>query len=150
MTKQASEIMKLNFMTDQGSKRDTIRWAWRALAPPPFLSFFSFLVRLGTGCGRGIRDAAAWPGRRAVAPGGLGLRRRGRRRRAGRARPRRDGGPVLLLGPRRVHLGRVRRKVTLGRCGAVDALGRGGTERLAGDRRGRKMGGGLPLRAGGG
>src|ERR1700761_3683763 len=59
MTKQASEIMKLNFMTDQGSKRETIRWAWRALAPPPFLSFLSFLSFLGTCCGRGIRDAAA-------------------------------------------------------------------------------------------
>src|ERR1700761_9802426 len=59
MTKQASEIMKLNFMTDQGSKREPIRWAWRALAPPPFLSFLSFLSFLGTCCGRGIRDAAA-------------------------------------------------------------------------------------------
>jgi hypothetical protein len=58
MTKQASEIMKLNFMTDQGSKRETIRWAWRAFAPPPF-SDLAALVRLGTCCGRGIRDVAA-------------------------------------------------------------------------------------------
>src|ERR1700761_806904 len=52
MTKQASEIMKLNFMTDQGSKRETMRWAWRAVAPPPFCPFFPFRVRLGPGCGR--------------------------------------------------------------------------------------------------
>src|SRR6201996_9842597 len=57
MTKQASEIMKLNFMTDQGSNRDTIRWAWRAEGPP--LSFLLPLAGLGTCCGRGTRAVAA-------------------------------------------------------------------------------------------
>src|ERR1700759_2289970 len=59
MTKQASEIMKLNFMTDQGSNRDTIRWAWRADVLAFFSAFLSALVRLGTCCGLGIRDVAA-------------------------------------------------------------------------------------------
>src|ERR1700753_760245 len=56
ITKQASEIMKLNFMTDHGSNRDTIRWAWRALVPSPLRDFLGFLA---TCCGRGIRDVAA-------------------------------------------------------------------------------------------
>jgi hypothetical protein len=48
--------MKLNFMTDQGSNRDTIRWAWREDVPSPLRDFLGFLT---TCCGRGIRDVAA-------------------------------------------------------------------------------------------
>jgi hypothetical protein len=57
MTKHTSETMKLNFMTDQGSNRATVRWACRALDPS--LSARAALGRLGTTCGRGIRAVAA-------------------------------------------------------------------------------------------
>ena len=48
--------MKLNFMTDQGSNRDTIRCACRA-GVPSFWARCAF-ARLGTDCGLGIRAAA--------------------------------------------------------------------------------------------
>jgi hypothetical protein len=35
MTQPTSEIMKLNFITDQGSIRDTASWALRVDAAPP-------------------------------------------------------------------------------------------------------------------
>src|ERR1700753_889463 len=73
ITKQASEIMKLNFMTDHGSNRDTIRWAWRALVPSPLRDFLGFLA---TCCGRGIRDVAACQadGRSSVRSAGRSVR----------------------------------------------------------------------------
>jgi hypothetical protein len=60
MTKHASEIMKLNFITDQGSNRYTMRCAWRAGAPL-FSDRLAF-GRFGTDCGRGTRAAAACHG----------------------------------------------------------------------------------------
>jgi hypothetical protein len=60
MTKHASEIMKLNFITDQGSNRDTMRCAWRAGAPL-FSDRWAF-GRFGTDCGLGTRAVAACHG----------------------------------------------------------------------------------------
>jgi hypothetical protein len=60
MTKATRETTKLNFITDQGSTRATVRWAWRradrfdcAFRPP---------LRIVTGPSPVAVLAAAWPG----------------------------------------------------------------------------------------